>query len=324
MTDPISIRHTIDDYLAFCAPGIKATTLALRRFYMQSFLEWMTAQRVFDLRAITPDHIEKYRSHLTVVQHRAGDGTMKNLAVSSRRERLDEVRRFFAWSVNTRRLLVDPALVVKSASRGRWQPANVLTEAEAIALLDATDDDTPKGIRDRALVELIYSTGLRCAEVSALDLTDVDLTECTVFVRCGKGSKQRIVPIGESAADTLRRYLTYARPLLKNPRIPALFLPSTFRGKLGGRLRTQAIRVVVATAGRKAGIARRVTTHTLRHSFATHLLRAGADLRHVQELLGHSRIDTTECYTHLDVSDLAAVHRRSHPRGQQPRPPKLV
>jgi integrase/recombinase XerD len=320
MSAPVLIREAIDDYLAAYATRIKPNTLELQRIYLKHhFLEWITGRLVFDLRAVTQQHLEEYDLFLTTVEYRWRDG-MKRIAPSSRAERFAAVRRFFAWAVSTRVLLVDPSLTIKQAPRKRWQPDNVLTEAETVMVLESADLDTPIGLRDRAILELVYSTGLRCAEVNALDLTDVDLTECIVFVRCGKGSKQRIVPVGEPAVEAVRQYLTHARPLfLKHPGVRALFIASWRCGDMGKRLSRASILLTVQRAAKKAGITRRVTTHTLRHSVATHMLRAGADLRYVQELLGHNRIDTTECYTHLDVSDLGEAHVRSHPRGKQPR-----
>jgi integrase/recombinase XerD len=183
-------------------------------------------------------------------------------------------------------------------------------------LIEALDRDTTTGLRDRALFELLYSTGLRCAEVTALDLADVDLTDGVVFVRKGKGAKQRLVPSGAAAVEAVKQYLIFARPLLlAHPHVQALFVIGHSRGK-GTRLGKGGIRCAIERAARAANITRRVTPHTFGHSFATHLLRAGADLRHVQELLGHSRIDATERYTHLDVDDLAVAHARSHPRGK--------
>jgi site-specific recombinase XerD len=184
-------------------------------------------------------------------------------------------------------------------------------------LIEAPDVETTTGLRDRALFELMYSAGLRCAEVSALDLVDVDLAEGVVFVRNGKGAKQRLVPIGASAVEAVKRYLVFGRPLLlAHPHVQALFVVGRSRGK-GTRLGKGGIRGVIERAVRAANLTHRVTPHTFRHSFATHLLRAGADLRHVQDLLGHSRIDATERYTHLDVGDLAAAHARAHPRGRK-------
>lgn len=310
-----SIGETIEAWLAISATQIRPGTLALRRFYLLRFYEWLFEHRVFDLHAVTREHIEQYRMHLLAFEYRSRSG-MKKLSASSRRERMAAVRHFFAWAVAARLLIADPAASVRIEKRSRWQPANVISEAEMAKLLDVPDRKTPSGLRDRALFELMYSTGLRCGEVSALDLGDVDLTDGTVFVRYGKGAKQRTVPIGASAIDAVKQYVTLARPLLlRHPRIQALFLIANCRGK-GARLGEGGIVWIVHRAAAKAGIQQRVTPHTFRHSFATHLLRAGADLRYVQELLGHSRIDATECYTHLDVGDLAAAHTRSHPRGK--------
>lgn len=315
MSEPISIRKTIDDYLAIYAARVSAGTLVLQRYYLGHFLDWITARLVFDLRAVTREHIEQYKLHVQTVEHQWRAG-MKKLAASSRRERFNAVCKLFGWAVQSRLLIIDPAISVKREKTKRWQPENVLTEAEIVMLLEAPDPEIPKGMRDRAILELLYSTGLRRAEIAALELTDIDLTECVLFVRKGKGAKQRLVPIGESAVEALTTYLKFARPLfLINPRVTGLFLVSSRCGQRGRRLGHSSIINIVQETARKAGITKRVTPHTLRHSVATHLLRAGADLRHVQELLGHNRIDTTECYTHLNVTDLAAVHAKAHPSG---------
>lgn len=304
-----------DAWMRVYATRLRPGTVVLQRFYLRVFVEWAAAHQLEDVRFVTRDHIQQYQAHLRTVEYRSRAG-MKKLAASSRCERFAAVKRLFEWATATRLIVVDPTASVRRESRRRWQPANVISESEMAALLAAVDTDDEIGLRDYALFELMYSTGLRCAEVSALDLHDVDLAEGIVLVRNGKGAKQRLVPIGESAVEALRRYLIFARPLLaKSARIQALFLIGRCRGK-GTRLGDGGIVAIVERAAQRARITRRVTPHTFRHSFATHLLRAGADLRHVQELLGHSRIDTTECYTHLDVEDLAAAHARSHPRGK--------
>lgn len=162
-------------------------------------------------------------------------------------------------------------------------------------------------------MELLYSPGLRRAEVAALDLTDVDLAGGVVFVRSGKGGKSCLVPLGDRAADVERRYVEKERPRCSGA---ALFVASERSGAAGRRLAPASIEDRVERAAEKARIGRVVTPHAFRHGPATHLLRAGAGLRHVQAILGHARIDTTEAYTHLDLKDLAAAHARSHPRGR--------
>lgn len=309
------IRDVADAWMRVYATRLRPGTIVVQRFYLRVFAEWAAEHQLDDVRLVTRDHVQQYQAHLRTVEYRSRSG-MKKLAASSRCERFAAVKKFFEWATATRLIVADPTAAVRRESRKRWQPANVISESEMATLLAAVDTDDEVGLRDYALMELMYSTGLRCAEVSALDLQDVDLAEGIVFVRDGKGAKQRLVPIGGSAIDAIRRYLLFARPLLvRSARVQALFVIGRCGGK-GTRLGDGGIVAVVQRAAQRARIERRVTPHTFRHSFATHLLRAGANLRHVQELLGHSRIDTTECYTHLDVEDLAAAHARSHPRGK--------
>ncbi len=312
-----SIGDLFETYVAHLATRLRG--VRTERDRLMRFIEWITARRVFDVRAVTRQHIEQYRADLLTIEYRRCDG-MHKLGQRGRYDRLAVVQRFFAWLVANRLLIGDPSAGVKRGRRGAWQPATVLTEAEIAMLLEAPDASSLTGIRDRAVLELMYSTGLRRAEVVALDLADVDLTDLVVNVRSGKGDKQRLVPIGATAAEALINYLTKARPLfLKNASATALFLVGTRCGQTGRRLGAGSIANVVRAAARRSELGKHVTPHALRHTFATHLLRAGADVRHVQELLGHNRIDTTETYTHLDLSDLAQAHARAHPRGKERR-----
>jgi site-specific recombinase XerD len=257
-----------------------------------------------------------YQAHLVTVERRTKAG-QKKLSPSYRHDLVGSVCRFFTWLSSARRIVINPATQIDLGRAEPHQPTNVMTEAETVLLIDSTDGDSPILIRDRAILELLYSTGLRRAEIAALDLTDIDLADRTVFVRCGKGSKQRLVPMGDPAAEALVNYLTKSRPaLLRHPGIVALFLVSN-KGGRGLRLGMKSMSDVTRRAAARAGLDRRVTPHTLRHSFATHLLRAGADLRYVQELLGHASPCTTEHYTHLVVADLTEEHSRSHPRGKR-------
>ncbi len=239
--------------------------------------------------------------------------------------RLLIARDLFRWLMTRGLVLFDPTASLRLSRSLDRLPRPVLPEEAVEKLLGAPSAATPTGLRDRALLALLYSTGLRRAEVSALDLNDVELTEGLVHVRRGKGGKPRLVPPGESAAEELRRYLTKGRPEMaeghRMPRTAALFVGTGGRGhrNQGGRLRPDGVSLLVRRTCEKAGLSRPVRAHALRHAFATHLLRAGADVRHVQRLLGHSSVVTTETYTNVAVRDLAEVHARSHPRGGGPR-----
>lgn len=305
------------------ASGLRPQTRRLLRSHLAAFLVWLSGQGVTDLRRVTPEQASAYQRHLATVRHRrskAEKAPSKPLAARTRYDMLAAVCRFFRWMVSERLLLADPTGRIELGARLRFQPRNVLTEDEVRALLAAPDTETRAGLRDRALLELLYSTGLRRAEIAALEVADIDFAGGTVFVSCGKGGRSRVVPLGERAAQALRRYVETARPhFVRKPGIAALFLVAERCGSTGNRLSADAIKHRIGTLAAKAGIERTVTPHALRHSLATHLLRAGASLRHVQAILGHARIDTTEAYTHLAVEDLATAHAKSHPRGRRRR-----
>ena len=198
---------------------------------------------------------------------------------------------------------------MQTPRRARKLPV-VLVPAEVEALLRQPLILEPRGLRDRAILELLYASGLRVSEVCQLGLDQVDLR--VGYVRCiGKGSKERIVPFGDVAGQALDEYLRRARAKLlrKNKAEPALFL-----NRLGQRITRQGLWKIIKAYARQAGINKNLSPHTLRHSFATHLLENGADLRAVQEMLGHADISTTQIYTHLTRARLKEIYQRSHPR----------
>jgi integrase/recombinase XerD len=185
---------------------------------------------------------------------------------------------------------------------------DVLDVDDIEALLAAPDLSTPLGVRDRAILEVMYATGARVSETADLKLADVNFD--FRYLRCfGKGSKERVVPIGVRAVDAVRQYVEEVRPKLDKKGAPLLFL-----SKSGRRLRRETIWAKVRKYALAAGLRKRVSPHTLRHSFATHLLEGGADLRSVQEMLGHANIATTQIYTHVDKDRLKTVHKKFHPR----------
>ncbi len=199
--------------------------------------------------------------------------------------------------------------LVDAPRRGTFLP-DVLTPDEVGAILDAPPPDQPAGIRDRAILELLYACGLRVTELTGLDLERVDLAGSSVRV-IGKGNRERHVPMGEPARERLHRYLTGPRTAWTRRPTPAVFL-----NQRGDRLSREACWRLVARWTAAAGVSARVTPHTFRHSFATHLLEGGADLRSVQEMLGHADLATTELYTHLSSDRLKDVYFKAHPRAR--------
>ncbi len=232
-----------------------------------------------------------------------------SLSVKTLAAEASVLRSFFRWLAARRVVLFNPAENLKLGNRTQPLPKAVLSESEISALLSAPGRDT-LGLRDRAILETLYSTGLRRAELCGLDLYDLDHAGELVRVRQGKGRRDRIVPIGRAALAAIRRYLRDARPeLVETPKEPALFVAAiTHR-----RLHVKTLNLIVRKHAEAAGIAKRVTPHVLRHTCATDLLRGGADIRPVQAILGHASVATTQIYTRVAVEDLVVVHRRHHP-----------
>lgn len=228
--------------------------------------------------------------------------------------RASSIRGLFTFLRRRGDIDVDPAARLGSPKRGEPLP-RVLRPDQVAALLSQPDAATPDGSRDRALLELLYGTGARVSEVAGLDLRAVDLDGELVRLY-GKGRKERIVPLGELAADALVAYLREGRPALLDPRAPAG--DALFVSTRGSRLSARSIRRVVERHAAGAGLGS-VTPHTLRHSYATHLLEGGADLRTVQELLGHASLGTTQRYTHLSRGRLTEIYVAAHPRARPPR-----
>jgi len=232
--------------------------------------------------------------------------------------RTSTLRTWFALLERRGVVAADPAALLGTPKQGRHLP-RVLRVDQVEALIDATDVGTPTGLRDRALIELLYASGARIEEACTLTLDRLDLAQSQVRLE-GKGGKDRIVPIGGAAVRALRAYLDDARPVLLAALSarPAAARPTdgiVLRGERGGPLGTRDARTIVGRLADVAGVGH-VTPHTLRHSFATHLLEGGADLRVVQELLGHASLATTQRYTHLSRGRLREVHALAHPRAR--------
>ena len=235
------------------------------------------------------------RAHLARLHQR-------RLSKATIARKLAAVRSCFRFLARRGSLDGNPARQVRSPRLGRKLPS-FLPKDEATALLDAAPEPSAGGARDRALLELLYASGLRVAECCGLDLDDLDEGRRTVRV-LGKGDKERVVPVGDTALEALAAYLA-----MRGRRRGPIFLNAR-----GGRLTARSAHRIVRRRARRAGLTQRVTPHTLRHSFATHMLGEGADLRLIQELLGHSRLSTTQRYTHVSPEHLMRVYDSAHPR----------
>jgi len=232
----------------------------------------------------------------------------KELKKSSVARKLAAIRSFFQYCIRMKWLNDNPAKIVATPKQDKYLPS-FLSEAEVEAFLDFPQSDRPLDLRDRAILELLYATGLRVSELVGISLEDVSFKERLIRVM-GKGKKERIVPFGRKAEDSLKNYMRARDFIFKgNIETEAIFL--NYRGE---RLTTRSVQRIVDKYIKTSAMRRKISPHSLRHSFASHLLGRGADLRAIQEFLGHESLATTQKYTHVDLKQLLEVYRKSHPR----------
>jgi integrase/recombinase XerD len=275
-------------------------------YQLRYFLLWLAERGGSPSQVRTAD-LQAYRSQL--YEARKPDGAPYSLGAQI--NRLKAVRSLYGFLLRHGYLLHDPAAALELPRAGSRLPRLVLSPREVLRILSACTQKTPYGLRDRALLETLYATGVRASELGALRLEDVDLEDRLLRVVLGKGRKDRNVPLTRAAARALLAYLQQARP-----RLGAGSSPYLFPGRQGGRLGRNSINLIVKRAVVRARLAKRVSCHTFRHSVATHLLRARADIRHIQALLGHASLNTTERYTRVALVDLRKAIERAHPRGR--------
>jgi integrase/recombinase XerC len=298
----LSLTRLVDDWLRelSAARGASPHTLRAYRSDLDALLEFLAAREIVDPRRVTARHLRAFLATL----HEAG------LSRTTIQRRLSAVRTFFKHLLRSGRVDGHPAEGLRAARTRRSLP-KALGIDEVERLLESTDTGSATGRRDRALLECMYSAGTRAAETVGLERADLDLARGVARVR-GKGKKERLAPLGSHAIEALRAYLS--DPERPRPR-PAAG-SAVFLNPRGGRLTTRSLGRIVERACQRAGLLRSATPHTLRHSFATHLLDRGADLRSVQELLGHANLVTTQIYTHVSIERLRTIYEQAHPRAQ--------
>src|SRR6266536_5194347 len=294
--------------------GLAANSLTAYRRDLRRYAEFLRDRGEDDPTVVQEETVLAYVEYLKSA--RDDDGNQR-YAPSSIARALVAVRSFYRFCLEEGFLAADPSEEVGAPRVPEGIP-KALTEAEVESLLNAVIGDTPRAMRDRAIVETLYATGVRISELVGLDRRDVDLEDGLVRV-LGKGGKERIVPVGRSARDALSLYLDQARPeLVRDRRRARGDAEAVFLNARGGRLSRQSCWKIVRTAGERAGLGGRLSPHVLRHSCATHMLDRGADIRVVQELLGHASLLTTQVYTKVSPERLRAVYEAAHPRARFP------
>ncbi len=290
----------IDSFLNYLIVerGLSSNTVESYSRDLRKFADFFERQGNADLTLVDSVAIVTFMMHL------------RNQGLSSRTtgRTLSAIRMFFRFLVREDVLPSDPTVNIESPKIRPYLPS-VLSIVEVDGLLAQPHTGSARGLRDKTMLELLYATGVRVSELIALKLGNINL-EVGYLVTFGKGSKERVVPLGDTAQQHLREYLLSARPIFQKKKISQfLFLNSS-----GGPLTRQGFWKIIRRYALKAGIAKKLSPHTLRHSFATHLLERGADLRSVQLMLGHADISTTQIYTHVTQERLKKIHRQYHPR----------
>jgi integrase/recombinase XerD len=307
MADPEAAARRYLEHLTV-ERGLADNTLFAYRRDLERYVAFLTGRGVRDLDDVDAKTIRAFIASVSASTHGPEDEPYHATTVS---RMLSTVRTFHRFALREGLVTDDPTAGVVRPRLPRALP-HPLTVDEVTAIMEAPGDATPVAARDRAILELLYGAGLRISELVGLDVDDVDLEDAAVRV-LGKGSKERLVPIGRMARDAVAAYLTRGRPALATGRSRA----ALFLNQRGGRLTRQSCSRLLDAHRTRAGITRVVTPHDLRHSFATHLLEGGADVRVVQELLGHASVATTQVYTLVTTEHLRAAYYTAHPRARR-------
>ena len=304
MSESASVGELVDGFLTYLTDVRRLSPHTVRAYKtdLQAYVEWCDLSGANPLN-MTQRRLRAYMANMTKARY--ADKTINR--------RLSSLRTFYGWLVREDVIESNPAAPIPGRKLPKTLPKTMVDE-DVRRILEACDESTAEGLRDRALIELLYASGARISEAAALKPEDIDFNQGQVRL-FGKGSKERIVPLYDVALEAIRTYLQEGRPELTRRRkggrrAQALFVSARGNDMTAGALRTRFERLVTL-----AGVSRAVTPHAMRHTFATELLTGGADLKAVQELLGHESLATTQIYTHLSVERLKAATRQAHPRG---------
>jgi integrase/recombinase XerD len=291
------------EHLGVC--GYRPQGMATAQRYITDFTTWAAERGVTHPSQVSRAVLERYQRSLYHYRQKSG----KPLSIASQRCKLTPLRGFFRWLTRVGEIPANPAADLELPKKIRRLPRVVLTAAEVERVMAAVDTTTPIGLRDRAMLEVLYATGMRRMELARLELGDVDGERCVVLIREGKGGKDRLIPLGERALHWLRQYQEQAREILAwNSNDKTLFLSNE-----GKPLSPLWLSTVIAKRVDAAELGKRGGPHLFRHTMATLMLEGGADIRFIQAMLGHAEISTTQIYTQVAIRQLSAVHALTHP-----------
>ncbi len=309
------LRRRFGEWLGACNYAVRTREEYDRS--VRDFLAWLAEEtEIESIAEAMPQHLHQYQ--LALCQRPAKDEG-RILAVSTQAKTLAAIKTWFEWMVSEQLLAFNPASALQMPKVPRSLPRDVLTQEEARLLLELTPIEEPRDIRDRAMLEVLYGSGIRREEMLGLTIYDADLLTGSLRIELGKGRQTRIVPLTQSAIAALKLYLEEVRPRWASEAGRTVLFVSSRSGRA---LSDNDLLRIVRKAAKRAGIRKHITPHTLRHSCATHLLQEQADIRQIQKLLGHRKLSTTEIYTRVEIGDLAGVIARCHPREKVRREPE--
>jgi integrase/recombinase XerD len=308
------MRYMEDHFEWMLVTGYSASTVTARRQHIRRFIRWADERGLDDPREITRPMLERYQRFLFYYRKPEGKDAGAPLSIGMQYQYLAPLKTWFRWMSREHHILANPAADLDLPRQPKRLPRSVPSVQEVEAILAEAEPGTAQGLRDRALLETLYATGLRRMELAGTAIYDADFTRGLLWVRHGKGGRERVVPLGERAMAWLDKYLTEARPQLLAADTTALFLTD-----YGEPVRADFVSDKVKRYMEFAGVHKVGSAHLMRHACATHMLEGGADIRFIQEMLGHANIETTQIYTHVSIDKLLAVHRATHPSRLQRR-----
>jgi integrase/recombinase XerD len=306
------VRYMEEHFEWLLVTGYSADTVRARRQAIRKFIAWADERGLADPREITRPMLERYQKYLFYYRKPGGKDEGSPLSVAMQVQYLVPLKMWFRWLARQHHILANPAADLDLPKQPKRLPRSIPSVQEVEAILAEADPGNAQGLRDRALLETLYATGLRRMEMAGLDVYDVDLSRGILWVRKGKGSRQRVVPLGERACAWLDKYLIEARGELSTG-VDGHGREALFLSDYGEPIQPDQVADKVKRYMQFAGVDKVGSTHLLRHACATHMLEGGADIRFIQEMLGHANIETTQIYTHVSIDKLIAVHRATHP-----------
>jgi len=281
------------------------------KYYLRVFIRYLNDCHVnHTIQEITYDIVRDYQEDLSFKISRFGTPWK----VKSQNSALSALRSFFKWLIREDYIISDPTIKIERAKEPEPLPRHILEESEIKKILKQPDTQTPLGYRDRVILEILYSTGIRKGELENLKLEDMDLKDGFLRIEQGKNKKDRVVPLGKIASNMLHNYIVSIRSEIPKGKHKDNDTGYLFLNQRGNKLHHDTVWKIVTHYAKQAGIRKKVTPHSFRHTCATHMVRHGAHIRHLQEMLGHASIETTQIYTRVTINDLKKVHARYHPR----------